>query len=154
MPTPGGRPFKGTGALPNSRLVVTDANINPRISTTLENRGRRSVSCKRLGLDRLRDPPLLDALATKYADEDWVLLTADDDMPADHGPQITRLGLTIATIGGENRPQGEAEEKFIWETAHRWVHHMADPEHHPREEIRRYYPTSHGAWIPKRRHRR
>jgi hypothetical protein len=105
--------------LPPDRLLVIDESLDKRRAHQLEQRGRRAMSAERLGLLRMLDPEVLRAL--RALDDTWVLVTADDDMPGEHGPLIASLGSTIATVDGR-RYAGWGREQWKKEIVHRWAH--------------------------------
>ncbi len=98
-----------------------------------------------LGLAELKDPPLLAALREKLIEVDWVLLTGDDNMPAEHPTHLT--GLTVATVDGRWEGKGLEQEDWKWETCQRWAHYMADRQ--APATIRRYSPKATRLWTPR-----
>lgn len=137
-----------TPVLPD-RLVVVDENLDSRLGSQLEQRGRRAMSLDRLGLAGTKDEPLLRAIA-ELDEADPILLTGDDDMPQEHGALIRALGLTIATVDGQVGA-GWGREEWKKETVHRWAHviNAQDP-----RRIERYSPHHHAEWRPRIRRRR
>jgi len=136
-----------------TRLLVIDACVSHRVAPELVKRGRPSSSWKALKLGRLADDDLLRRVAE--IDEPWVLVTADDKMPAEWTETISELGATIATIEGlwEKFCQAHnlhlTQEQFIRDSVHRWSHVMQGQE---QGEIRRYNPLSHAVWKPRKRY--
>jgi hypothetical protein len=128
------------------RLLALDEGLDGRLAVQLEQRGRLAKSAAFLGVTGLKDEPLLQAIArSEYSDP--VLVTADDDMPLEHGKLITKLGLTIATIDGRRKP-GWPPEAWKKETVHRWAHVMQEQQS---GTCRRYSPSGHATWTERRR---
>lgn len=67
----------------NQAALVIDASLNKRIATELKRRGRDAIALSELKLRHEKDPDLLRALALHYGEQSWVLVTADDNMPAE-----------------------------------------------------------------------
>ncbi len=131
---------------------MVDASLDHRLAVELESRGRNAVSAKRLGLDRLQDDVLLPRLVDLHRGLDWMLITSDDNMPAEHGGLITSLGgITVATIDGQWKGHGLEQEQWKCEVVHRWVHVMHDQDP---LTIRRYSQASHRLWTPRRTRRK
>jgi hypothetical protein len=129
------------------RLVI-DASLSHRLSVELRRRGRPATALSALHLHKLEDPPMLEALAERYGDEPFVLVTGDDDMPAEHAALIARLALTIATVDPRwPSDPPEAQEDWKRETVHRWAHAMA---RQASGSIERYSPAGHRTWRPRR----
>lgn len=105
-------------------LIVVDASLSPRIGTELRRRGRPAKSLAELGLQRLKDDPMLEALAHRLS-EPYVLLTGDDAMPATHRPMIDATGTTVATIDARWQRSGFEQEAFKFEVSQRWAHKIA-----------------------------
>jgi hypothetical protein len=135
----------GTGP---GRLLVLDASLNRRIASELKGRGRPAATAAELGLARVTDPELLRGLSRRMAREEWVLVTADDFLPAEQDRLVDELGLAVATVQGQGRARGVDEERFARETCHRWAHAMASQ---PPGSRRRYSPSSNRAWTPRHR---
>ncbi len=115
------------------RQVIVDESLDKGLARQLDARARDAASLRQLGLEGLDDPEVITALG-KLEHTDWVLVTADDAMPWEHGDQLRSIGATVATIDGEwawlVERSGLAgtmdHEGFKCETVHRWVHHMVD----------------------------
>jgi hypothetical protein len=127
------------------RLLVIDASLNRRIAAELKGRGRAAASAAELGAARMTDAELIRALSRRLADEPWVLVTADDFLPGEHGELLTRHHLTVATVAALGRGVGVGEERHARETCHRWAHAMAAQEP---GSVRRYSPAANRAWTP------
>jgi hypothetical protein len=90
-------------------------------------------------------------------DYPWVLVTADDAMPAEHAGTIARVSATIATIDGEWEACCKAngltltQDQFAKESIQRWAHLIAAQK---AGEIRRYTPKKHSVWKARRQHAR
>lgn len=130
------------------RTLVLDASLNRRIATELKGRGRQATSAAELGLARAGDPELLRGLARRMGDEPWVLVTADDFLPAEQAGLVADLGVTIATVQAQGRGRGVDEERFARETCHRWAHSMAGQSE---GAVRRYSPEANHAWTARLR---
>ena len=74
------------------RLLVIDADVSKRLALWLTERGRAAIAASALDLaSNVKDPEVLRALAATYNEErEWVLVTGDDAMPAEHGPVSSR----------------------------------------------------------------
>lgn len=144
------------------RLLVIDASLNKRLGTELRYRGFAARSLSQLGehkgdsVAELLDPALIPFLAQHFRDLEWVLVTADDNMPAEHGPVLQTHAATVATIDpydddklaalrdesptvGDEDEIGqlpELEDMYQRDTVHRWAHRISRQEN---GSIRRYY---------------
>lgn len=126
------------------RLLVIDESLDKRLAHQLEQRGRRAQSVEWLGLLANLDAALLRALHER--EDDWMLVTGDDDMPREHGPLITSLGTTVATVDGRRSLEWGREE-WKKEIVHRWAHVMQKQQP---GTIRRYGINRHAVWTPRR----
>jgi hypothetical protein len=132
-------------------LLVIDEDVNKRVATELNARGREAVATTELELRGLKDEPLLRALAARFeGSRAWVLVTGDDAMPDDHGVGLAELHITLATID-PRRPSGTHEDAWRRDVVHRWAHAFAAQEP---GTIRRYSLHRHGLWRPRRSGRR
>jgi hypothetical protein len=129
---------------PSQRLLVIDESLDRRLAHQLEQRGRKAASAERLELLGLLDPEVLRTLSKR--DDDWMLVTGDDDMPGEHGPLIAGLGVTIATVDGR-RLHDWGREEWKKEIVHRWAHSM---QAQPPGTVRRYGLVRHGVWRRRR----
>lgn len=131
---------------------MIDADLPRRLATELRNRKREAVNLYELGLSHnVLDPDMLQALAEEYrGDRNWTLVTGDDTMPAEHGPVLTEIGATVATIHPEY-PKGLTEDAWRRDITHRWAHAMQLQE---RGTVRRYGANGSRLWRPRRRHLR
>lgn len=127
------------------QLIVVDADINKRLATELEARGRRARSLASFQLNRSFDEVVLTRLHDRI-DVPWVLLTGDDHMPFDHGDLIKELGVTIATVDRRN-PPGVLPDTYRRDVGHRWAHVIAEQ---PSTTVRRYSLKGHKAWTVPR----
>lgn len=84
------------------RIIVVDENLNKRLATELAYRGRDATSVSALGLGGSTDPQLLVKLDAQL--DDWVLVTADDALPADH----RRTNRRCRRNSGPHRPGPDA----------------------------------------------
>ena len=107
------------------RLLVVDADLPRSLAGSLKRRARNAVSAAELGLaDNVKDPELLRGLAALYnGRHEWVLVTGDDIMPAEHGPVIIETRATIATIFAEY-PRDVTEHAWRVDVVQRWAHAM------------------------------
>jgi hypothetical protein len=129
---------------------VIDACIGKAMATRLRDRGRNAVSTAAIGLARdVKDPEVLRGLADLYnGDQEWVLVTGDDSMPAEHGPVIRETLATVATILPE-WPGGVTEYEWLTDVIHRQAHVMQTQ---APQSVRRYTFESSRVWRPRRRH--
>jgi hypothetical protein len=156
------------------RLVVIDASLNKRLGTELRYRGFAARSLSQLGehegepVAELLDPDLIPLLAERFHDLAWVLITADDNMPAEHAQVLRFHGATVATIDpydddklsslqaeapivGDEDEIGELpelEDMYQRDTVHRWAHRIS---RQANGSIRRYYRSAPSRpWTPRK----
>lgn len=127
-------------------LLVIDASISTRVGTELRRRGRDACSLASLELKSFKDEPMLRELAQRI-DEDYVLVTADDAMPAAHRLVIAETNTTIATLDPRWTRSGLEQEPYKHEVVHRWAHVMAEQ---AASTLRRYSTGGHRPWTPFR----
>lgn len=136
------------------RLLVIDVNISPLIAEHLRARGRNAISAHHIPLpgiedvSKLTDTELLPKLATFYQDQNWILVTDDDQMPLEHHEICVLLRLTIATIDGQFRAwktQFKTQEHWRYDVIHRFAGKMEDQEP---STFRRYGKTNR-PWTPR-----
>ena len=129
--------------------LVIDASLNKRIATELKRRGRDAIALSELQLRHAKDPELLRALAEHFAERPWVLVTADDNLPATHADVVSEVNAKIATIDPRRSPTYAMDED-AWgrEVAHRWAHMM---ERQQPGSVRRYSDRGGRKWTPRRR---
>lgn len=133
------------------RLLIVDADLPRRLATYLECRGRKARSTASLGLgEGTIDPDLLTRLASRVDLGEWVLVTGDDSMPAEHSDLFDRLRPTVATID-PRRPEGLLEIYWRFDVVHRWAHRMQEQ---PPGMVRRYSLRGSAVWTVRKRHRR
>jgi hypothetical protein len=101
------------------------------------------VSLASLRLNALEDEPMLRALADRYLNERYVLVTADDAMPATHGSVLDETATTLATLDGRWKRSGLPQEAYKCEVVHRWAHVMAAQKS---GTIHRYSIGGHRLW--------
>jgi hypothetical protein len=130
-----------------SRLIVIDEDLNKRRATELRNRGRNAVHVVASFGRGLKDPELFQRLVERT--EDCVLVTADDSMPADHGPLMKQMGITVAIVG-LGRPSGYLPDAWEAELIHRWAHRI---EVQAKGTVLRYSARSATVWRPRKRPR-
>jgi hypothetical protein len=136
--------------VPRDRLLVIDEDLAPRLAATLKQRDRNARSVADLGLRRSTDPELLRELAGRRGLGDWILVTGNDGMPAEHPELFDRLGPTVATID-PRRPQEVSELQWRADVVHRWAHAIQEQEN---GTVRRYSLARSVIWTPRRRHAR
>ncbi|MEA2385539.1 MAG: hypothetical protein QOH72_5510 [Solirubrobacteraceae bacterium] len=129
--------------MPPGRLLVIDENLPHRLSTELTNRGRLAQRLSELGLRGANDAELLNRLAGDH--DDWILITADDRMPLDHGDTIDALAATIATVDPRRRG-GYNVDQWRREIVHRWAHAIHEQEP---GTVLRYSLSGKRAWLPR-----
>lgn len=128
---------------PVGRLLIVDASLDKRLASELRKRGRNARGGAELNLPIL-DDDLLDAIAA--LDPEAVLVTEDDDMPAEHLVALERTGLTVAIVD-PIPAAGFSQAAWPHEVVHRWAHRME--EQAPRT-IRRYNLTNL-VWTDRKR---
>lgn len=131
-----------------ARLLILDASLNRRLAGELKGRGRRALAVGEIGLGRAADAELLRGLARRYAEEEWVLVTADDHLPAEQAELLDRLGITVATVEWRIDPPAAGREQAARDTCHRWAHAMAAQ---AAGSVRRYSPERNRAWTARLR---
>lgn len=129
--------------------LVIDASLNKRIATELKRRGRDAIALSELQLRHAKDPDLLRTLAEHFSNQPWVLVTADDNLPAAHAAVVAEVQATVATVD-PRRPPAYADDEDAWgrEVAHRWAHIM---ERQQPGTVRRYSDRGGRRWAPRRR---
>ncbi|SRR6266511_2705852 len=127
-------------------VLIIDEALNPRLATELKRRGRDAASAAHLGYKGFKDPELLRAIAKEHPGA--VLVTADDNMPAEHAEVLRETEVTVATIDPA-RPAGYVQEHWEFEVVQRWAHKMAEQE----PGTWRRYGRSARAWSPSKRPR-
>jgi len=135
-------------AAPAGRILVIDASLNRRLVGELKGRGRAAVSVADLGLGRSTDAELLRGLARRLAEDEWVLVTADDALPEEQADLLESLEVTVATVEWRSRAPRGGREQAARDTCHRWAHAMATQ---PAGSCRRYSPERNRRWTRRRR---
>lgn len=128
--------------------MVIDASLNKRLATELNRRGRRAIALSELKLRHEKDPDLLRALAATFA-EPWVLVTADDNLPAAHHDVVAETGATVCTVD-PHRGSGYELRPDEWgrDVVHRWAHAMAQQSE---GTVKRYSASGGRRWTRRRR---
>jgi hypothetical protein len=116
---------------PVGRLLIVDACLDKRLASELRKRGRNARGGTDINLPTL-DDDLLDAIAA--LDPEAVLITGDDDMPAEHQIALQRTGITVAIVD-PILAAGFSQSAWPHEVVHRWAHRM---EEQAQGTIRRY----------------
>jgi len=97
------------------RAVVLDENLPGRLATELKRRGRRATHVSELQLRGAQDPDLLAAIDQRL--DDWILITADLKMPAEHASASVDVSATLAIVG--RAAPGWATGEWWREVVHR-----------------------------------
>lgn len=127
-----------------ARTLVIDESLHSRLAFELRGRGRQAASVSALGLIGSSDPQLLDRLDGLL--DDWVLVTADDDLPREHAAVLAAARATVATIEPDRDAAAWPLDAYRSEVVHRWAHAMHAQR---RGSARRYGLTSQRAWLPR-----
>jgi predicted nuclease of predicted toxin-antitoxin system len=143
----------------SDRVLVFDADLNPRLARELRNRGRRASSIEELRLKGALDPDVIAKVFAFFTDP--VLVTGDDGMPAEHASNLTAVNATVAVVHPWDKEtadigswEGQAhrtEDEWEAEIVHRWAHLIQEQR---TGTIRRYAVNSYGDWKPRRKTRR
>lgn len=113
------------GLPPERRRVVLDEDINWKLASELQRRGRRDATAIYIEkIDGAKDGAVLKALAKKY--EPCVLVTWDNKLPKVHAAEIAHHRNTVAVV---NRAVYESqwtddEESYVRDVVHRWLHRI------------------------------
>lgn len=134
-----------------ARTLIIDEDLDPRLAAHLRARGRHALDAGEAGTRGRVDQAVLRHLAR--LDYEWVLVTADDSMPLEHGKLIHDVNATIATIDGAKKERSRSRgiltpDEFEFETVQRWAHKIADL---APGSLRRFSPTDHHEWTRRRR---
>lgn len=129
---------------------MIDACLGKALAARLKDRGRNAISSASIELaTSVEDPELLRGLADRFNGKcEWVLVTCDDAMPAEHGDVIRETEATIATLHPE-MPEGIEEYAWYTDVIHRQAHVM---QRQTPQTVRRYTFDRSGLWRPRRRH--
>jgi hypothetical protein len=132
------------------RLLVIDADLPKRLAGNIHARGRDAVALSALNLAHgVKDPGVLRGLAAHYAGEvDWVLVTGDDWMPAEHGAVITETHATVATVH-PSHPPDLIQHEWRHDIVQRWAHAM---QVQTPQTVRRYSLPGSQLWRPHKKH--
>jgi hypothetical protein len=143
----------------SDRVLVFDADLNPRLARECRNRGRRASSVEELRLKGALDPDVIAKVFAFFPDP--VLVTGDDGMPAEHASNLAAVNATVAVIhpwdaeaadiGSWEGQAHRTEDEWEAEIVHRWGHLMQAQR---TGTIRRYNLNSYGPWTQKRRRTR
>jgi len=129
----------------DSRLLLIDENLTPRIAAELRKRRKNSIAIVKTNLKGSNDPDLLRAIAREY--KGAVLVTADDNMPATHADVLAETAVTLAIVAALPNA-GYSHEEWEREIVHRWAHKM---EEQPPGSVRRYFLAGGREWHSRRR---
>lgn len=125
--------------------VVVDESLATRIATELRGRGRQSITVAALELRGQSDGNIIRKLAERS--EQWILLTADDQLPLEWRDVIEATKATVATIH-PTRPASYTENEWHRDVAHRWAHAICEQ---CQGTVRRYSLNTHRVWTPRYR---
>lgn len=101
--------------------IVLDENLPWSVAAELKARGYEATSNYALNASGLEDPEWLEIVAN-LADPAAVLVTYDNAMPIEHDQWLRDLGVTLAVIASENRPDELTPEQYWREVIHRHAH--------------------------------
>ncbi|HTA36561.1 MAG TPA: hypothetical protein VK761_07590 [Solirubrobacteraceae bacterium] len=112
--------------LPERRRLVLDEDINWKLSTELQRRGRSDATgVVPEKLAGLKDAALFKALA---AHEPFVLVTWDNKMFSAHAAELNHHRATVAMVDERwFKQKGLApaeQEPYIRDVVHRWLHRI------------------------------
>lgn len=127
-------------------LLFIDEDIPPRIAAQLNERGKQATHVQTEMWKGTKDPPLIAAILAKYG-TDVVLVTGDDNMPAEHAADVAKL--TVAVVD-PRFPDPYTLDQWRRDVVHRWAHVM---ERQPLRSVRRYGQTVR-PWRLRTRRRR
>lgn len=131
--------------------IVVDEDLNKRLATELNARGRAAIAVSELELHRQLDEPLLESLVRELGEPtDWILVTGDDAMPDEHADALERLQVTVGTID-PRQPSAMTQDAWRRDIIHRWAHAI---QRQTPGTVRRYAGSRHASWKPRRRGRR
>ena len=131
------------------RLLVLDACLGSGLAAQLRVRGHRAVAGASIGLESADDPGLLNALAARFTEQqEWVLVTIDDALPAEQAELIRETRPTIATIL-PSWPEGMSEYGWYADVLHRQAHRIQAQTPHT---VRRYGLARSQPWRPRAPH--
>src|ERR1039457_3403883 len=106
-----------------SRTLIIDEGLDKRIALQLRGRGRDAAAIAELDLLGIKDQPLLKTIAADHKGS--VLVTNDDDLPADHRETLKVTRVTVAIVEPQKPPHLK-EKQWQYEVIHRWAHQMAE----------------------------
>ena len=124
---------------------MIDEDLNKRLVTELNKRGRQTYGIREFGLRGSFDPAVLNEVFSRF--ENPVLITGDDHMPDHHAVVIDKLDATIAVVA-PCAPHDPLEDAYEREVVHKWVHVMHEQE---RGSIRRYHLRGSVKWTTRKR---
>lgn len=107
--------------MPLELQIVLDENLPWSIQAELKGRGYLATSNYTLNASGLEDPEWLEVVAN-LTDPPAVLVTYDNAMPREHGPWLTSLGVTLAVISSERRPEDLTVEQYWRDVIHHHAH--------------------------------
>jgi len=101
------------------RVIVIDEDLDPDFARQLMLRGRTATCVRDEKLRGQSDKRVLEALVAKYSN--FILVTANRDMPREWPDEMKRLKPTIAVITS-GQEQGMRQQQFRCDLIHRWAH--------------------------------
>ena len=113
--------------MPLELQIVLDENLPWTIQAELKARGYLATSNYTLNGSGLEDPEWLEVVAA-LADPPAIPITYDNAMPVEHGQWLTELGVTLAVIDSNNRPDDLTPEQYWREVTHRHAHRFVNQE--------------------------
>ncbi len=102
--------------------IVLDENLPWSIAAELRARGYVSTSNYALNANGVEDPAWLEIVANLAPPA--VLVTYDNAMPVEHGQWLSSLGVTLAVIDSQNRPDELTVEQYWRDVIHYHAHHF------------------------------
>lgn len=103
---------------------MVDEDLNRRLATELERRGRPATTIPALQLRGADDTPVLDTLTKRTPQP--VLVTGDMDMPRDHADALARSSVAVCIVAPPPKDSALTEDEWYRELVHRWIHRMVE----------------------------
>ena len=101
------------------RVIVIDEDLDPEFANQLMLRGRHSGSVLSLNLIGRKDAELIAELTELY--DDWVLVSANRNMPKECPETIAQYKPTLAFVSSEAL-QGRRQQERRCDVVHKWAH--------------------------------
>lgn len=116
----------------SERVLVIDEDLPPNLANALLKRGRRATSLQDLRLKSSLDPDVIRKVFAIGFFDDPVLITGDDDMPAEHASVLDEVTATVAVVKPWSRDEAfvsrwegqdhRGEDEWEHEIVQRWAH--------------------------------